>query len=326
MASKALAYVGGGLLSGIGAGMVAAGAAKREQALEEIRFERQRTLAREGRAFQASEAEKGRDFTRSQSEADRDFRTSEREAGQTFQSGEAEKGRTHQASEADKTRTHQASEAEKGRAHQSGLLSNTERFSDAEGNIYVRKSDGTAMPLKGPEGNLLKASPKDRGTAPGSTPKDTAKAVSDAIDAATDTAGSTDWSKVVTILEQSGIPPTAAIRRKAGEQAADLDLNPATDQELTQAEQQLKSEGKLRSGWFVDNEDAILERVQRNRMGGAGASGGDGGTQNAATQPFKSGERRWVRVGEETFQVEWDSKISKWRKVEEGRQSEGRPR
>lgn len=61
---RALAYIGGGLLSGVGKGMVAQGQEKREAALALIREQNKDRRAQEDRDFRAGENEKTRDHQR----------------------------------------------------------------------------------------------------------------------------------------------------------------------------------------------------------------------------------------------------------------------
>lgn len=117
-------FILGGAAKGLGTGFVEQAKAKREAALEELRYQRQTERDQTERDFRAGESQKDRDFRSSQSDADRAFR---------------------------------AEESERTRAAGGDIMTG------ADGGSY-RVQGSEARPIVGPDGETFKGAPKSTDT------------------------------------------------------------------------------------------------------------------------------------------------------------------
>lgn len=166
-----LSYMAAGAAAGAGTAMADEGKMLREQRLREL-----------DQQFRAGEAEKDRGFRRELQDDEQGFRSGESakdrqsridlQAGdQTFRQGESEKDRQarmdlqeseqgFRSGESAADREFRKGESDKERTARQGLLSNSERFTDANGKEWVRGADGVAKPLKDESGAQISGEDK----------------------------------------------------------------------------------------------------------------------------------------------------------------------
>lgn len=141
-------FIAGGLLRGAGRGLESVGKAKRDRVLEDLRHSRRQEERATDRDFQAGQSVLDRDFRAGESQSDREFRAGESGLDRTFRAGESQSDRDFRAGENALTRSHNR-----------GLLSNTERFADQDGNMWTRDAGGVIEPVLGPDRVQLKGVP-----------------------------------------------------------------------------------------------------------------------------------------------------------------------
>jgi hypothetical protein len=168
------AFVGGGLLAGVGAGLAEEGKAQRERALRELEMgfragesEKDRTFRRgenqSDRDFRASEARTDRDFKRISQDKEFEFRSGESGKDRDFRASESGKDRSFRAGESEKDRTFRGDESAKQREHQTGLLSNTREVVDKDGKVWLQFPNGAAKPVMDDAGQqITKRQPRER--------------------------------------------------------------------------------------------------------------------------------------------------------------------
>ena len=152
-------YALAGAAAGVGSGMVERAKAKREKAIEDLRWQRRQQAAGEEREWRSEEAG-----------LDRGHRTSEREAGQEFKSGEAETERDWRSGEARIGREHETAEREAGqgwRTDEAGKARTEmgDRFQDDRGYWWQRNDQGEAAPVTDPDGKQIRGPVKSSGGA-----------------------------------------------------------------------------------------------------------------------------------------------------------------
>lgn len=206
--AKEWAYVAGGLLSGAGEAMADKGRAAREARLAELEHGRAKELV--GIRHENDMTRQGADhaFRAGESEADRAHRM--KLEGVSHGNAMARLGADH---------AFRAEEGERERGARAGLLSNTERFTDADGRMWERGPEGV-RPIAGTDGEQLAGAPDVANTATtgGMNDKEliasvaarhTREVVPEGGEDFAEPVKITDWNAVARSLEQIGRPDLA---------------------------------------------------------------------------------------------------------------------
>lgn len=237
MVSRAVAFLGGGLLSGVGAGLIQEGKFDREEALRRMEQEFRGGEAEKDRSLRREEAATDRDFRAGQSAEDREFRGDEAEKDRGFRSSERKATEGARATESALDRTSRESEGEK--THRQGLLTGQKEMRGVGGEYYVRTpGETTAAAVTGADGKPIKGPV----AAEYNQTRVRAAAVGKAVEESTDAlSGAVDWGKVTTILRQMQIEPTEEIQQRARAAAAAV-----------------PKEEKAEPGWFSRAWDSLF--------------------------------------------------------------------